>query len=50
MQIILKKQAARLLRDKINIPARKISKTYKKIKIVDELRHYNILVKIKQYE
>ncbi len=44
---ISKKQASKLLRTKIGIPARTISKTMKKAKIVEELRNYNIIVRLK---
>ncbi len=45
--VLLKKQAARLLRKEIGKPAREICKTYKKLKIVEELSHHNITIKIK---
>lgn len=44
---LFKKEASKLLRSYINVPARTISRTMKKNKIETMLSEYNITVKIK---
>lgn len=48
--ILLKKQAARMLKNFNQIPARTICRTFKNSQIVDDLLSYGVEVKIKGFK